>query len=139
MTLSSHQIRSHFKCQADIADKDFFVPSRTWLVETFGQWYQEVLKAFGETKWKEHFDCDNFSDLYHALAQVCNAKRKPPTPQAVAVGKIWYVTRDEYAHAINCAFIRKDRKPKLVFVEPQGPDIVPLTKKEIESIYWVRF
>ncbi|HUW32072.1 MAG TPA: hypothetical protein VM223_10705 [Planctomycetota bacterium] len=125
-----------------IADADYFVPSREWVLETFPDWYWKALKAIGApAEWVRNHDCDNYSDAYHALAQICNARRDPKLEEGVSVGKIWYFVHADQkkAHAINCAFIRSGSGSELIFIEPQSASEITLASNERATIWFARF
>jgi len=130
------QIRKHFKCDVYVADKDYACPSFSWLRRTLFPKYRSFKKKHDLDYWKTSFDCDNHAVICFAMAQVFHHKQFAKYAEAVAVGEIWYNAK-QGPHAINAAFIGKDKK--LVFIEPQGPREITLTKKEQRSIWFARF
>lgn len=132
-----------------VVDREYQHPSKDWFFGTFANAMQANLQSLGVWDYAEQEnDCDDFSAITRALAQVMNHRTGSEAGhekgKALAVGEFLYTiggdTSDEAkGHAINCAIILHEGKPSLVFMEPQTGKQVYLSEKEIQSCNFFRF
>ena len=113
------------------ADAAYQEMTKSWLLNDFKKWFNEVKHAIGFVYTPEASDCDDFAVLYSALARLCHAKTRPGGG-ALAIGPIWYQS-NAGPHAIVVAFTDEG----IVFVEPQTGDSLELTDLERASIHTV--
>ena len=147
MKMTSKEIRStflfserfmHVGDNIFVADADYFIPSRQWIEEGFHYWFAQALEALRVDKYHRSNDCDNFAMGYQWLANVCHSQSQSETTQAVSIGQVFYCIDGDpdKKHAINVAFVDEG---ELVYIEPQGPEVIELSEAEERSIFFVRF
>jgi hypothetical protein len=93
--------------------------------------------------WKKEFcDCDKFSRVVQAIAQVAHATQwaeQNTTPAGLAVAVFNYMKPGEGGHSINCIVTKEDGLDKfhIRFFEPQTAREVLLSPKEANSAFMV--
>jgi hypothetical protein len=125
------------------ADDVYALPSEHWLANEYSESLYRFLTSFKSATYvATENDCDNFSTLAFAFAQILHHN----TPQknkktALAVGEIWYASLARGGvHAINVAMVWDDQTGyKIIFYEPQTQQIVQLTQAEIAGVKYYRF
>jgi hypothetical protein len=121
--------------EARCADATYNPPSIEWVESVFKS-YKTLATMAKVWRWREHHDCDDKATMFRCVACAKWAQRKARASQGVAVGEVWYMPDAGGAHAINVVVATNG---SLKYVEPQGPKWVELSKKEIGSIFFVRF
>lgn len=120
-----------------IADGTYAEPSEDWVLGAFSKYYRRKTFGWGIFKWTPKWDCDDFSAMFAALAQVRHAKtRKGRDEEGLAIGEYWYEQDTGGGHAINIAFVGR---PDPIFVEPQTCKRVELSPEERSSCFFCRF
>lgn len=118
-------------------DTVYMLPSEKWFREKFPNILWNFQKDMKATFWvAEENDCDNFAKLAAGFAQVLHHNTKEKIPKtSVAIGEFHYYSESlKTMHAINFALVRgEDKKPKILFLEPQRCKIINLTDYEINS------
>jgi len=121
-----------------LVDKNYVCPSREW-VKKYYKWYLDICWKM-ELKWKPDYDCDDFARLAAAYAQISHytTEWKGPgvKPEGLAFGEYFYVRENGSAHAINLILVEQAQP---LWWEPQTGRELKLTRKEIESCFYVRF
>jgi len=124
----------------ELADENYAVVKKNWLLHPFYNYYKKVLKGLKISGWTEDFDCDDFARLFFSIAQACHAKGNTKN-QGISVGLMFYVEEEEYGmiygHAINVAIVDDDLS--VIFIEPQTGKEKCLTESERESCWFVYF
>ena len=121
--------------KAYCADATYEAPSVEWMESVFKS-YKTLAMMMKVFRWREHHDCDDKATMFRCVACAKWAQKKTRAAQGVAVGEVWYSTDAGGGHAINILVMPNN---DIKFVEPQGPRWIELSKKEIDSIYFVRF
>lgn len=129
----------------DVADVVWLPPSKAWLRDKFCPQLRRYLTRKGLLDYVlESNDCDDFADEAARLAKRMHARMvrlgKVAKGTAFTVGRFWYKSANQGAHAIFVALTRiaPDRF-ELVFIEPQTQRLIDLTRKEINSCYRASF
>ena len=132
--INAQYITSQFPW-AKVADETYATLTKRQLLDMYVH-YWHVLDSVedhdGEplTRWLPNRDCDNkagwfrmFSQAYYSIHFVSplSKSEEKDMPQGVAVGEVWYQTRQGGGHAINVAFLDQgaNKPPREVFIEPQ--------------------
>lgn len=134
-------IRETFpSARAFVADADYAVPTERWLVGSFYRNLREWFAQEGIEKWTPDNDCDDFAARYRVFASICHARSGRKKEQGIAVGEIFYqIDNGGGGHAINCAVIYENEKPRIICIEPQNGRRVELSPSELSSCWFVRF
>jgi len=146
-----HAMVKRFAPQAIIHTPDaaFDCPSKDWLMGEYAKWFAKARWDLDVSVYQSEInDCDDAAAAYRVGCQIANAKRgwknrlsqmfgRTALPNPLAVAEIWYKTKEGGGHAINMAYVNDPAE--CVFVEPQTGKEVQLTRKEMESIFFVRF
>jgi hypothetical protein len=129
----------------DVADVAWLPPAKAWLRDKFCPQLRRYLKRKGLLDYvPEANDCDDFADEGVRLAKRMHARMvrlgKAPRGTAFAVGRFWYRSARQGAHAIIVALVRiAETTFELVFIEPQTQRLVELTRSEINSCFRASF
>lgn len=129
----------------DVADANWLPPAKAWLRDTFCPKLRRYLERKALLEYvSESNDCDDFSDEGVRLAKRMHNRMvrlgKAPKGTALAVGKFWYRSARQGAHAIFVALVRiAETAFELVFIEPQTQRLVELTRSEIHSCFRATF
>lgn len=141
--LDQHGVRT---IKSLAVDEVYALPSERWLRDTFCEALGEFLYAVGaDQAEREIGDCDDFARLACAYAGLLHRRSAPAKfrNNAIAVGEFFYRSeKTGGGHAICAAIVGSDtRLPggRLVFIEPQRPMLIGLSKKEVESCFAWRF
>lgn len=123
---------------AQLSDQSYMPCQADWLTGDFHRWYFRALESLDVRGFQnESGDCDDYSDLFCALARV--AHRRTPEGQGVAlpIGRLHYLRAPnapmgaQQGHAIVWA---ETSDAGLVFIEPQVLGrIERLTKQQLAS------
>lgn len=117
-------------------DFDYSILDSVWLVNSYYNYFIQVLDGLKIPNWRKQFDCDKFTRLYVSIIQACHNQGDANT-SGVTVGEFWYYDQTmKGGHAIVVAIVDN---LKIVFIEPQNGQIKCLTKEEISSCYFCRF
>ena len=136
--INSVDIKKHFGCEVHAADKDYLCPSLTWVRRDLLPKYREFKRKYKLDKYEPEIqDCDDAAVYLYAFARALHSRTSKNRDVTIALGEIWYKTRNGGFHSIDSVFIGKDAVLK--FIEPQTPAIVDLTPAERKSIWFVRF
>jgi len=119
-----------------VADKDYSVLSKFWLMRGYYNYYIKVLNGLKISGWEEKFDCDNFAGLYKEVLSACHRVSTMSKSEGVAIGVVWYKTDSGGGHAINTAIVDDDR---VIFIEPQTGLEKTLSDTELNNIFFVLF
>lgn len=99
-----------------LGDGEYQAPKANWLLDEFDDWFRSMLTALDLGYSTDMWDCEDFSDLYAALARICHRKTPEATAAGLPVGILWYAQAPDAGHAIVVAYT-SDRG--LIFIEPQ--------------------
>jgi hypothetical protein len=143
-TVSNLEVRSYLassgvSIQSTVfADPKYNLLARDWIEANAQPDFVVFLNELGFTKWeKNNSDCDDFSKAFTVFLK-SYLKKLYPDVASPAVGEIYYMQKSGGAHAINIIALRGSGGVATIgFFEPQLQRFVTLTKKEIESIYFV--
>jgi len=145
-TVTNHQIQDYIKKSVTSTVK-INIPDATYCMfsEEFitGEGYKNFNKWLfnrGIFGWRHTFDCDNYAEAFRVYLQILHTKNSKNVvqKQSVAFGVIWYTQDKGGGHAINI-FITKDENDLtyVKFLEPQTGEIVHLSQKEKDSIFFI--
>lgn len=122
-----------------IADREYSVPTKKWFLDTFSSSLISNLIKIGIYRYTpEKNDCDDYARFAASLAQIFNFRSNPEN-KGLTVGEVWYMKDALGGHAINIAIVSNGKILEIVFMEPQTGRREFLSKKELESICYVRF
>lgn len=125
------------------ADDVYALPSEHWLASEYSEALYRFLTSFKSATYvATENDCDNFSTMAFAFAQILHHNTPQKTHKtALAFGEIWYPSLARGGvHAINVVMVWDDKTGyKLLFYEPQTQQLVELTKAEIAGVKYYRF
>ena len=104
--------------------------------KNFSKW----LWANNLSKWKAHWDCDNFAFAFYTFAQICHARSmdkaiEEDQAQGLSIGVMFYKKEGAGGHAINIIYT----EGKLWGFEPQSGKFLNLTQKEKDSCWFIVF
>lgn len=131
MTLHSHQLRATllaagipFAAIVEPSDASYKPCESGWLLDDFHGWYFRALEAFGIREWTaESWDCDDFTDLFCALARIAHRRTPEGKGHGLPVGRLNFLQvpgaphgPQQKKHAIVWA-CTSDKG--LIFIEPQ--------------------
>ena len=118
-----------------LGDATYAPPRSDWLTGEFAAWFRSALFALNVGTYKpEAWDCDDYTDLYAALARLCHRRTSADTGTALPVGVMHYRS-PQGPHAAVVA-ITSDRG--LVAVEPQTGALLTLTPAEAATAWLVK-
>jgi hypothetical protein len=126
----------HAAAHARLADASYAPPRLDWLTGEFDRWYRQALRAFAiEAYVAESGDCDDYADLYAALARICHRRMPDSAGAGLPVGVLHYVSLAG-PHAVVLA-ITSDAG--VVAIEPQRPGhVLTLTRAERSSAWLLK-
>ena len=119
-----------------LSDSYYALVDHFWFHEIFAP---NIKKKF--PKYSKTFDCDNFSGSVVFFAQWLHNYTQCFNCDSVAVGELYYSMEGdlENGHAINIILYQKDGKYLYEFYDVNKSSKVVLDKKEINSIFYIRF
>ena len=119
-----------------LTDDNFALVDYYWFHHTF---LPSVKKRL--PKYSESFDCDNFSGSVVLFAQWLHNYTKCFNCDSVAVGELYYSVEGSLkeGHALNIILYKKGDKYLYEFYDINMTSRVVLTKKEINSVFFIRF
>ena len=127
-----------------VTDSEYALPSEKWITGKFYHNFNWWMQSNGVKKWKTYTDCDNKAFAYFVCANISHAKTMEArerasmeTYEGIAVGVMFYLIdgKKTSGHAINVVYTNG----KLIYIEPQNGEQLKLTKKEIDSCWYVTF
>ena len=121
------------KAKIFITDGNYARPTTSYLMGQFYDFYQAWMADHDLYKWRDKWDCDNFSSTYYVFAQICHTKSARPE-EGISVGELFYYPAGG-GHAINLAVTEKG----LIVIEPQTGRELELADVEKESAVMIRF
>ena len=131
-------IRKTFsKAEIFTSDADYMTPQKDWVSgDLYHKNFRKWLSENQLSRWKDYWDCDNFSFAFYSFAQICHARTmqnlaKDDRAQGLAIGVMFYHMEGAGGHAIN--FIHTNGE--IVGFEPQNGKYINLTKKEKDSCW----
>lgn len=116
-------------------DTDYNVPTEDAFSRFTGALGSRQLSKFGD-KWREFFDCDNFTFEAVALAQEWHflaRMRAEGNAQGVALGLLCFNVRPVDFTTGHCIAVRLNAARQLVEFEPQNRQPLPLTSDQCRS------
>jgi len=118
----------------ETSDPVYELSNESWFTNTFLFDFKRFIAVSNKTFFKVNAnDCDKFSLFFHTTANLVPRSRQ----SGVAIGEVWY---SNPPHSINLGICISDAgKTNVVFIDPQIPGKVILTKIQKDSIYSVRF
>lgn len=125
MTLTGHQLRATLIAAGippaaiwPLSDNVYMPCRAAWLTGDFHRWFMKTLEALDVRAYSsESHDCDDFADLFAALARVTHRRTVGPgVAAALPIGRINFQTLPGTYHAITWA-MTSDRG--VIFPEPQ--------------------
>lgn len=121
-----------------IADEAYSLPSPDAIRGEYSSALRALQFYCRAQAWAEQSnDCDDFTRLAAALAQLMQNRTRQGT--ALAVGEFWYRRDAGGGHALLLFIIREGSERKLFFYEPQSCSEVKLSPQEITSCTAYRF
>lgn len=136
------RIRLKLPIEADLkaSDVDYAVVNSEWIKGFYAEWRKAAFER-GLIQYCENFDCNKFADLFVIDAQLAYMKQGQKQrlgAESMAVGvlqyrpsMIWGATTD---HAIVVFITEKGP----MYLEPQSGEIMKLSEKECEAVFYVR-
>ena len=121
------------KAKIFVTDGTYARPTSTYLLGQFYDFYQAWMTEHNLYKWRDKWDCDNFSSTFYVFSQMCHTKSDRPE-EGIAVGELFYFP-PAGGHAINLAITEKG----LIIIEPQTGKEMMLEDFEKESAVMIRF
>lgn len=119
-----------------VADGAYAPPRSDWLTGDFYAWFRSALFSLGATSYKpEAWDCDDYADLFSALARICHRRTAPDSGTALPVGVVHFRQKSGGGHAVVVA-LTSDRG--LIHIEPQTGEIITVTEAEAASAWLVK-
>jgi hypothetical protein len=117
-----------------VLDDKYTIVTIDWLKSVYCPELKREIKDNNLKYTPQSQDCDNFSNLGRYIASKLNSNGRNN-----AIGEFFYKADKGFSHAINFAIIRGfDNELELVFIEPQNPSIVRLSKNELNScLAWI--
>jgi hypothetical protein len=118
----------------ETGDSSYELPKETWFTNKFLFDFKRFIAVANKTFFKVNAnDCDKFSLFFHTTANLVPRSKQV----GVAIGEVWY---SNPSHSINIGVcIDGNGKTNVIFIEPQSPGKVELTKLQKDSIYSARF
>jgi hypothetical protein len=134
---------------AVVADETYWAPSKEWVEDALLPAWKRFKGAM-ELEYGDRYDCDDFSKMFSAFANLYYAKMRDNKAESLAVAQYLYETDDKVltlpnglevtmpggGHAIN-VLILPDKTA--LFVEPQSGEVVVLTENEMQHCMYVLF
>jgi hypothetical protein len=120
------------------ADAEYNLLAKDWIEANAQPKFVVFLDELGFTQWeKNNSDCDDFAKAFTVFLK-SYLKKLYPDVASPAVGEIYYTQKTGGDHAINIIVLRGPKGSTTIgFFEPQIQRFVTLTKKEIESIFFI--
>ena len=138
-------LRGRFKnANISVTDEQYALPGESWIKGKFYNNFNWWMQSNGVKKWKTYTDCDNKAFAYYVCANISHAKTMEArersgleTCEGISVGVLFYLIggKKTSGHAINVVYTND----KLIYIEPQKGKQLNLTKKEIDSCWYVTF
>lgn len=128
----------------NIVDSQYTLAGEAWW-KRFQPDYRGLIAKLGYQYKEEIEDCDDFARLYATISQHTFRLQFQQHTYPILVGEFHYVPMKEHPgdpeqpHAICMVGLWYNNMACFQFVEPQSGTPIRLTKKEIESCYYVRF
>ena len=121
-----------------IADSNYSLCTQAWFSGVFASALRTLLFQMQSTSWRsESNDCDDFTRIGAAFAQMLHNRGGKHPDTSLAVGEFWYESQ-EGPHAILVAVVNQGGH-KLFFLDPQDQQPKLLTYEEIASCSGYRF
>ena len=118
-----------------ISDLAYSPPRCDWLTGEFAAWFRSALFALNISTYKaEAWDCDDYADLFAALARMCHRRTSPDSGTALPIGVIHY-RASSGPHAVVIA-LTSDRG--LVAIEPQTGGLITVNAVEAFGAWLVK-
>ena len=119
-----------------IGDRDYRSPKLSWLLEDFatvlGAWCWKLDLAYSDSEW----DCEDFADFYSLLARAAHRQTPGNKGYGLPVGCAHGMLSISGAHAIVMAHTSDHG---IVWIEPQTGGRIHPTRKQLESIWLIKF
>lgn len=146
-TITNHEVKKYIKagsnqtCPINAPDANYCMYSEDFILGEGYKNYKKWLFRRGIFGWRNSFDCDNYAEAFRVYLQILHTKamkNDSAKKQSVAFGVIWFNRDKGGGHAIN-VFITKDKEGLVYikYIEPQTGEIVYLSQKEQESIFFI--
>jgi len=119
-----------------LADGQYALVDYYWFHKYFIPNIKKRLPGYSKS-----FDCDNFSDAVVFFAHWLHNSTKCFNCDSVAVGELYYNVEggSKQGHAINIILYKKEDHYLYEFYDINMTSRAVLTKKEINSVYFIRF
>jgi len=125
---------STYRIAPVLADESYRQVKKAAIKSHWNKYKQELFNK-GVANWDNSFDCNRFTLYFQAFSQIEYFKTSNGSNSSVAIGEVFYLKDGISGHAINCALTDSG----LIFIEPQTGQVLNLTKKELDSIFFVKF
>ena len=146
-TITNHEIKKYVRtgsnetCPINAPDANYCMYSEDFILGEGYKNFKKWLFRRGIFGWRNTFDCDNYAESFRVYLQILHTKamkNDSAKKQSVAFGVIWFYRDKGGGHAIN-VFITKDEEGLVYvkYIEPQTGEIVHLSQKEKESIFFI--
>ena len=148
-TFTNHEVIKYIKIGSNqtvpinAPDANYCMFSEEFILDEGYKNFKKWLFKRGILGWRDTFDCDNYAEAFRVYLQILHTKAMQKEnnlskKQSVAFGVIWFTRDQGGGHAINI-FITKDEEGLVYvkYIEPQTGEIVHLSQKEKESIFFI--